>query len=73
MKNPNIHLDQASSLDQVFVVYLLAVGQYVSEPMFSHYCQFARLFRQAFSEGITEVINNVLKELTNDQKVILAE
>lgn len=64
VKNPVLALDQTSPLDQVLVVYLLAVGQYVSEPMFYYYCQFARLFRQSFAEGIEAVLSNVFKTYT---------
>ena len=55
------------------MVYLLAVGQYVSEPMFNYFCQFARLFRQAFSESIADVLNAICKDLSAAQKATLAE
>lgn len=61
-----------SALDTVLAVYLLAVGQYVSEVLLKYYNTFCRLFRNCFYDHLEDIFEayggdetNRIKKVTN--------
>jgi len=62
MKLSSFSLDKTSSIENVFVAYLLGVGQFVSDTLHQYYAHFARLFRNCFRDCSQEIYDFCFKE-----------
>ena len=58
MRANSIILSRNTPIDTVLVLYLLAVGRLVSEPLYVYYGTFAKLFRNCFYEHIEEIYSS---------------
>ena len=46
----------------VLIVYLMGVGQFVSEPLMKYYNIFAKFFRRCFLDHLTDIVEVYLDE-----------
>lgn len=60
-KESNFIFNTESSLETIFALYLLNIGQYVSEYLFHHYLSFTKQFRSCYYEHGQDVFENCFK------------